>query len=129
VYERGLVSLASRYVLYGILLAAAAGCQRWQLDSRVLTSPQPHRRQVEIWSQGHATVVHGVRLQGDTVVAVPYWMRLDCDSCAVRFARAAIDSVRVQAADNVRSTATLGAGVVVFVLLLWLYRGLWAYSD
>jgi hypothetical protein len=123
------VSLAGRCVWYAALLAAAVGCQRWQLDSSALTTPQPDRRQLEIWSQGHATVVHGFRLQGDTVIAVPYWKRPDCDSCAVRFARVLIDSVRVQAPDNVRSTASLGAGVVFFVVVLWLYRGLLGFKD
>ena len=127
--SRGLVSLAGRCAQYAVLLAATVGCQRWQLDSSALTTPQPDRRQLEIWSGGHATVVHRLRLQGDTVVAVPYWKRVDCDSCTVRFARVLIDSVRVQAPDNVRSTASLGAGVVVFVLLLWLYRGLWGFKD
>jgi hypothetical protein len=74
-------------------------------------------------------VVHGFRLQGDTVVAVPYWKRLDCDSCAVRFARVLIDSVRVQAPDNVRSAVSLGAGVVFFVVVLWLYRGLLGFRE
>jgi hypothetical protein len=74
-------------------------------------------------------VVHGFHLQGDTVIAVPYWKRLDCDTCAVRFARVLIDSVRVQAPDNVRSTASLGAGVVFVVVVLWLYRGLLGLKD
>jgi hypothetical protein len=123
------MSLAGRCAWYAALLAATLGCQRWQLDSSALATPQPDRRQLEIWSQGHATVVHGLRLHGDTVVAVPYWKPLDCDSCAARFARGLIDSVRVQAPDNVRSATSLGAGVVFFVVVLWLYRGLLGFKD
>jgi hypothetical protein len=129
VYARGPVSLGGRCAWYAVLLAATVACQRWQLDSSALTTPQPDRRQLEIWSQGRSTVVHGLRVQGDSVVGVPYWKPLDCDSCAVRFARGQVDSVRVQAPDNVRSTASLAAGVMIFAVVLWRYRGLLGPTD
>jgi hypothetical protein len=47
--------------------------------------------------RGEAHQVHGVRLLGDTVIAVPFDQPPTCDSCALRFARADIDSVQVRA--------------------------------
>jgi len=114
------VSVIARSVLYGLLLSSALGCQRWQVDAQALASPQPVRRRLEIWSRGRSTVVHSVRVVGDSVWAVPYWKSPGCDSCTVRIARSAIDSVRAEATDDARSAATVGVGIVFFLVALWL---------
>jgi hypothetical protein len=114
------VSAIARSVLYVLLLSSAWGCQRWQVDAHALASPQPERRRLEIWSRGQSTLVHHMRVVGDSIWAVPYWKAPDCDSCTVRIARAVIDSVRVQATDDARSAATVGASIVFFLVALWM---------
>jgi hypothetical protein len=74
-------------------------------------------------------LVHGVRVVGDSVWAVPYWKSPRCDSCAVRLARSAIDSVRVQVTDDVRSGIAVGVGTLLLLFTLWLYHGLASLQD
>ena len=45
--------------------------------------------------------------------AVPYWRPPDCDSCVIYFQRSAIDSIRVQRVDNLRTGALVGAFAVI----------------
>lgn len=126
---RGRVTAIARAVLSGLLLASAVGCQRWQVDDRALAFPQPERRRLEIWSHGQAMLVHGVRVVGDSVLAVPYWKPPACDSCAIRFARSAIDSVRVRRTDEVRTAVAAGVVAVLFVLVLRLFSELQGLKD
>ena len=64
--------------------------------------------------------MHSVRVVGDSVWAVQYWKSPGCDSCTVRIARSAIDSVRAEATDDARSAATVGVSIVFFLVALWL---------
>jgi hypothetical protein len=74
-------------------------------------------------------VVHGVRVVGDSVWAVPYWKPPDCDSCTVRIARSAIDSVRTHTTDDVRSAVAVGVVAVLLGIVLWLFSGLAGMKD
>ncbi len=99
------VSRAMRPARRLVWLAVAAwalgvsGCATWQGRPHVLESPLGRRDQVRLWVRGEAHQVHGVSVNGDSVIAVPFLRPPGCDSCALRFARADIDSVQVRATD------------------------------
>jgi len=78
---------------------SAAGCATWQGRPHVLESPLGQRDQVRLWVRGEGHQVHGVQVRGDSVIAVPFIRPPECDTCAVRFARADVDSVQVWATD------------------------------
>ncbi len=91
-----------RLFRWGVLAAwalGAGGCATWQGRPRALDGPLGRRDQVRLWVRGEAHQVHGVTVQGDSVIAVPFTRPPSCDSCALRFARADIDSVQVRATD------------------------------
>ncbi|HXY68940.1 MAG TPA: hypothetical protein VEH62_05790 [Gemmatimonadales bacterium] len=93
--------------MVALLLSA---CASWQGRQHVLDGPLDPRDQVRLWVRGHGHQVHGVRVQRDSVIAVPFIRPPDCDSCAIRVARAAVDSVQVRATDWRAS---------VFAAILW----------
>ena len=110
---------ASRWVLPLLIGVTASGCQRWHLDSEVVTRPLSERHRLEIWTATGRHEVHGVRLQGDSVRAVPYWRPPSCDSCALYFPRSTIDSIRVQKVDQFRTGVALVAVVVELWVIIW----------
>ena len=79
------------------LLSASACTWTWQGRSYLLNGRLGLGDQVRLWVRGEAHQVHGVRVLGDTVIAVPFDRPPTCDSCALRFARADIDSVQMRA--------------------------------
>ena len=105
-----------------MVIAVLAGCTVWSRDERALQPPIPNRRPLEIWSGGHSLVAHGVQIRDDSVRAVPRWRPPECDSCVRRYARAAIDSVRVRRFSPVRTGILVG----LFALLGYLTEG---FSD
>jgi len=107
----------SRAVTVG-LIVLAAGCTTWRRAPGVLDAPLPERYPIQIWTGSHSLIAHGVRLQGDTVRAVPRWKPPACDSCATYFARPAIDSVRVHRFSYVRT----GLLLTTFGVLIYLGR-------
>jgi hypothetical protein len=113
-----------RSMLVGVLAVSAFGCQRWQVDWQALAAPQPERRGLQIWSQRHSTLVHGVQLIGDSVRVVSYWQSPSCDSCARWLPRSAIDSVRVRTTDDLRTALAVGLSAVLLVLGLLFYNEL-----
>lgn len=99
-----------------ILWSVLAACGAWRRDGAVLSRPVPQRQPIQIWSGSRAFVTHGVRVQGDSVRAVPRWKPPDCDSCARYFELSAIDSVRTRRV-SVTRTAVL-ASLLASVLYL-----------
>jgi len=100
---------------------AAGGCSTWRARPDVLRPDLGEREQVRIWKGGEVWRVHGVRVVGDSVLAVPYWKPPACDSCALRFPREAVDSVQVLVPDTRRSiVAAVITTVIVVPLLYWM---------
>lgn len=100
------------------LLVACSGCTSWQVRTGVLTQPLGLRDQVQLCVAGKCRQVHGVRVYGDSVRAVPYFQNPDCDSCAVRFALSDLDAVKTRRIDRDK---TIFFGVVMTPILLLLY--------
>jgi hypothetical protein len=119
--ERSPVHL--RRLAFAALAAGAASCASWQGRAHVLDSPLGERAQVRLWVRGEAHQVHAVRVWGDSVIAVPFMRPPACDTCALRFARADVDSVQVRATDWRR---TLFAAIVLWCPVLYL---LYAYGG
>jgi len=82
------------------MLLLALGCTSWYGRSAALGPSLGPRDQVRLWVHGRAYQVHGVRVSGDSVTAVPFIRPPSCDSCALRFALGEIDSAQVRAIDR-----------------------------
>lgn len=55
----------------------------------------PRQQQVQVWSSGEVRRWHGVAVTEDSIVGVPFTEPLNCRTCRVGMARAAVDSVRL----------------------------------
>jgi hypothetical protein len=78
-------------LLLGGSWACGAG---WRRVEDVTPRAFPTRVQVQVW-QGHDfTLLHGVRLDRDTLSGVPFTQVPTCDSCRVEFALSEVDSLR-----------------------------------
>lgn len=97
-----------------------SGCGVWRRSPSALDAPLRQRQPVQIWLRDRALTAHGVAVRGDSVRAIPRWKPPTCDSCAVYYARAEIDSVRIRVAAPIR-TAILAipliAATVVSIVL------------
>jgi len=83
--------------------ACGAGSQRVELAPQALVSP---RQQVQVWSTGQVTLLHGVRTTDDSLLGISWLTPLDSDTATpVAISRSAIDSVRFV---NRPQTAILG---------------------
>jgi hypothetical protein len=108
-----------------VLLAAAAmaaplaSCDGWRGRPGVLSGSPAPRAQMRLWVRGTVHQVHGVRVAGDSLTAVPFIRRPDCDSCALHLALRDIDSVQVRAFDRDKSIfmAILMTPLLYLVLL------------
>ena len=76
------------------------------------------RQRVQLFSGARALDVHGFRVEPDSVSGVPYLKPLACDSCRVRVARSAVDSVRVVGDDD-PTMLLLGAGIAVALVVMF----------
>ena len=113
------MSHAHRYLILASSVVLLSACTTWRASSEGLEPPIPARERREIWVEGRRIIVHGIQFRNDTVRAVPYWKAPDCDSCAIYWPRAAIDSVRVpEVAPG--NTVVLG-GAVLIVLFVWTF--------
>ena len=90
-----------------LVTMSVTACTTWRRRDDALTQPVPERQHLQLWTgrQGHS--LHGVVVRSDSIRAVPRWKPPQCDSCAVVFARAAVDSVRVRVSSPVRTVALL----------------------
>ena len=110
-----------------VLLATACltACGTWRASEAVLQDPIPARKTLQLWSGGRAQSVHGVRVLGDSVRAVPRWRPPECDSCAVYHSRAAIDSVRVRVPVVWRTALLVGTITAAVGFAIYAGRGPW----
>ena len=93
--------------------AALAACTAWTPQpTSGLLEPHDPRERLQLWVQGRSHLLHGIRATQDSVSGVPYFQAPECESCRVRFALSAIDSVRVQHTDRV-----MGRNVMLVTLL------------
>lgn len=116
------MNLLGRRVGFCLLAAGACACvTTWRARPDVLRTALAPRDQVRIWARGQDHRVHGVRVVGDSVIAVPFFRPPSCDSCAFRFALREVDSVQVSVVDRRGSiTAAIVTAVVVIPLLYYL---------
>jgi hypothetical protein len=113
--------LARRIGLCLVTAGACACVKTWRARPDVLGTALAPREQVRIWARGLGHRVHGVRVVGDSVFAVPYFRPPSCDSCAVRLALSDVDSVQVRVPDRRGSiTAAVVTAVVVIPLLYYM---------
>jgi hypothetical protein len=64
------------------------------------------------------TLLHGVRIEADTVDGVPFTKAPTCDSCRVRLALGALDSLR---AGSKERGVVRTAGVVLILGSVWAF--------
>jgi len=104
----------------------AIGCSVWSTHSRtILVTPHGEEFQYEVWVATHPHLLRGLTVKGDTVSGVPVPERLDCQVCRVRFALAAVDSVRVRTGDAWRTEllkVVAGSLVVLAMMVLLLQQ-------
>jgi hypothetical protein len=115
---------ASRALGVGVALAAAgcsAGWERHALDS---PTPLAARQQVQVWHGGHASLLHGLRIDSIAVSGIPYHKPLSCDSCLVVIPRAEVDSLRTGdlSMGLWRSVALVGGVIIVSGIVYCLPR-------
>lgn len=98
-----------------IVCACGGGWHRVQIaPPRVL----PARTQVQVWQGERVTLLHGVRIESDTVDGVPFTKAPTCDSCRVRLALGALDSLR---AGSKERGVVRTAGVVLVLGSVWAF--------
>jgi hypothetical protein len=102
-----------------------SACTGWRGSASVLDGPIPQRQSLQLWSGGRALTVHGVTVRGDTVRAVPGWRPPTCDTCAVYYSRASIDSVRVRVSAPLRTALLVTSLVVAAIFGIHTASGPW----
>jgi hypothetical protein len=91
-----------------LVCACSGGWHRVEIASpRFL----PARTQVQVWQGKRVTLLHGVRIESDTVDGVPFTKAPTCDSCRVRLSLRAVDSLRTGSKE--RGVARTAAVVLV----------------
>jgi len=84
-----------------LLTGCAGGLAGWHRTPTPLPPCFAPRQQVQIWQRDHNAIWHGVELRGDTLLGIPYFRPLECDSCRQRLPMAAVDSVRLGSMEQV----------------------------
>jgi hypothetical protein len=80
--------------LLGTVATLNSSCAGWTRIDVGADTTFGRRQQVQVWSGGRAQVVHAVRIQGDSLFAVPFHEPPSCDSCRIALPRARVDSLR-----------------------------------
>ena len=74
-----------------------------------------------VWTGGDAYDMHGIRMTADSLSGVAFHDPPDCAACRMRFARADVDSIRVQeipaSRDEGTPWSTIIASLTAAVLL------------
>jgi hypothetical protein len=76
----------------------------------MLTQRLAPRDQVRLCVRGDCRQVHGVRVFGDSVSAVPYFKAPTCDSCEIHYALRDLGAVQTRGVDRDKT--------IVFVIVL-----------
>ncbi|MGH7644422.1 MAG: hypothetical protein ACREMR_02425 [Gemmatimonadales bacterium] len=112
--------MARRGIAVVLLTTSLAACTTWRRSVDVFTQPVPERAALQLWRARESHWVHGVAVRGDSIPAVPRWKPPPCDSCAVFFALAEVDSVRVRVPSTPRTVALATFLAGVLFLAVWL---------
>ena len=102
-----------------------SACTGWRGSSSALDGPIPQRQALQLWSGGRALTVHGVTVHGDSVHAVPGWRPPTCDTCAVYYSRASIDSVRVRESAPLRTALLITSLIGAAIFAVYAASGPW----
>ena len=92
-----------RNAIVVLLCAVLSGCQTWHRDSAALIRTYRPHDQLQVWTRGVAYLVHGVRVSGDSLVAVPIEAPADSARFAIRLPLSLVDSIRAQRPDQSRT--------------------------
>jgi len=111
----------ARALLPAALLCLAAGCS---IAPRRIENPPdgaiPAQQAIELWQDGHRTLVRNVRVSGDSLRAVPEPAAADCDSCQVRYAVSDVDSLRYPRDEHAAQVATaVPIAVLGAITFIW----------
>lgn len=93
-----------------VLVALAVALPACAIAPRRIEVPPsgaiPPEQRIEVWQAGKVTLVRNLAVDGDSLRAVPMPDDVACDSCAVRFAVAAVDSLRYPRNDHLAQVLT-----------------------
>jgi hypothetical protein len=110
-----------------VLLTLSAGTYAcgggWHRLADVTPRSLPIRTQVQVWQDGHVTLLHGVKLGSAMIEGVPFVEPPTCDSCRVHLPLQRVDSLRV---GNKERGFFRTAGLVLGIGAVWayLFRGI-----
>lgn len=115
---------ASSALAAGVALACAGCSAGWERHPIDAPEPLPPGQQVQVWRGGHASLLHGLRIDSTTVSGIPYHRPLSCDSCLVVIPRAEVDSLRIGDLSNglFKSVALVGGVMIVAGIIYCLPR-------
>jgi hypothetical protein len=104
----------------GVALVCAGCSAGWVRRPIESPGPLPPRQQVQVWQGGHATLLHGLKIDSTTVSGIPYHKSLSCDSCTVVIPRADVDSLRLGDLSNGlwKSVALVGGVLIVTGMII-----------
>ena len=107
-----------------LLTACAGGLAGWRRAPSPLRPSFAPRQQVQIWQREHSLLWHGLEIQGDTLLGIPYHRPLACDSCRQRLPLAEVDSLRLGSLEQVGwvvavSPWILGAALLAYLRFSW----------
>lgn len=127
--SRGQVPSARAALLALSLLLPGAACASWHtLPKETLRTSHGLRDRLQLWVHGRSYLLHGVGPVNDSVAGVPIHLPPTCDSCALRFAVADVDSVR--SLDTPRTAGSnLAWAIPVGLLIAFVVWGLPALAG
>lgn len=121
----GRLRLSHKLGMLALALAlAVTGCNpRWMRVEPATLQIQPRTR-IQVWVERTAYDLHGITVGPDSLAGVPFFRPLDCSGCAVRIARADVDSLRVvHPKDDSPLYLGLGLMAVLFVMFSLCHGG------
>ena len=104
------------------LLCSVTGCHTWTRQPQPVSTP-PAFRQYQVWTRDSVMIMHGVRVEHDTLHGIPVSASRDCGSCTLSIPMTNVDSVRAGTTEHV-GTAVLGVAAgagALFLLIAYLY--------
>ena len=117
-YLRSVLLSRSLPILLTLVAGTAACGGGWRRVEDLTPRAFPARAQVQVWQDGRVTLLHGVRLESDTLDGVPFIKAPTCDSCRVHLALGVVDSLRT---GNKERGFFRTAGLVLAIGAVWAY--------
>jgi len=100
------IILGTVVVVVGLGLAS---CTSWSRFAGMPRNPIPEREPFQVWTDGEASVLHGLYLSADSLWAVPRWEAPSCDSCRIVIPLGQVDSLRTRKYSAVRTWILVGS--------------------